>query len=312
MRLIRGIHNLRAGDRGCALTIGNFDGVHRGHQSLLAQLCKKGRQRNTPIMVMLFEPHPLERFSLESAPPRLTRLHEKLCYLKNAGVHSVLCARFSRHFALQSAQNFITDLLINRLGVTLLAIGDDFRFGSGRSGDFFLLQHAAIRYGFEILGAKTLLDNKKRISSTAIRQALATNNLPLATTLLGRPFSICGRVVRGDSIGHMLGFPTANVPLLRTATPITGVYIVYVKQLDNQVLHGVANIGMRPTLARSHKQLEVHVLDRFIDLYGQYIEVIFLYKIRDEKRFNSLAALKEQIQDDVIVARNFFDQNSVN
>ncbi|VFP85987.1 bifunctional riboflavin kinase/FAD synthetase [Candidatus Erwinia haradaeae] len=307
MRLIRGIHNLRAGDRGCALTIGNFDGVHRGHQALLAQLCRKGRQCNVPVMVMLFEPHPLERLSLESAPPRLTRLHEKLYYLKHSGVNLVLCARFSRDFALQSAHNFIIDLLINKLGITLLAVGDDFRFGSGRSGDFFLLQNASIRYGFQILGAKTLLNNEQRISSTAIRQALATNNLSLATILLGRPFSICGRVVRGDAFGRILGFPTANIPLLHTVAPITGVYIVCVKTLNHQVFHGVANIGRRPTLARPYTQLEVHILDASIDLYSQYIEVIFLYKIRDEKRFNSLSALKKQIKNDVIVARNFFD-----
>ncbi|VFP80379.1 bifunctional riboflavin kinase/FAD synthetase [Candidatus Erwinia haradaeae] len=308
MRLIRGIHNLRAEERGCALTIGNFDGVHRGHQALLAQLCRKGRQCNVPVMVMLFEPHPLERFSLEAAPPRLTRLHEKLCYLKNSGVNLVLCTRFSHNFALKSAHNFIIDLLINRLGITLLAVGDDFRFGSGRSGDFFLLKNASIRYGFEIFVAQTLLNNKQRISSTAIRQALATNNLSLATILLGRPFSMCGRVVSGDSIGRVLGFPTANIPLFRTISPIMGVYVVCVKTLNHQVFRGVANIGMRPTLKQPYTQLEVHILDASIDLYGQYIEVIFLYKIRDEKRFDSLSALKKQIQNDVIVARNFFDQ----
>ncbi|VFP87590.1 bifunctional riboflavin kinase/FAD synthetase [Candidatus Erwinia haradaeae] len=308
MRLIRGIHNLRARDRGCALTIGNFDGVHRGHQALLAQLCRKGRECNVPVMVMLFEPHPLERFSLGSAPPRLTRLHEKLCYLKNFGVNLVLCIRFSHNFASQSAHNFIIDLLINKLSITLLAVGDDFRFGSERSGDFFLLQNASIRYGFEIFGAKTLLNDKQRISSTAIRQALATNNLSLATILLGRPFSICGKVVSGDSIGRVLGFPTANIALLHTISPIIGVYVVYVKILNHQMFHGVANIGTRPTLTRLYTQLEVHILDTSIDLYGHYIEVIFLYKIRDEKRFDSLSSLKKQIQNDVTVAKNFFNQ----
>ncbi|CAO95757.1 bifunctional riboflavin kinase/FAD synthetase [Erwinia tasmaniensis] len=310
MKLIRGIHNLRAQHRGCVLTIGNFDGVHRGHLALLAQLCAEGRERNLPVMVMLFEPQPLELFAAEKAPARLTRLREKLRYLEQAGVDAVLCVSFDRHFAAYSAQRFITDLLVNRLGVQLLAVGDDFRFGAGRQGDFLLLQKAGVEYGFDVISTQTFCDNGKRISSTAVRQALAEDNLPLARSLLGRPFSISGRVVHGDALGRTIGFPTANLPLRRTVSPVKGVYAVEVLGLGPRALPGVANIGTRPTVAGLRQQLEVHLLDVTIDLYERHIEVVLLDKIRDEQRFNSLDALKEQIANDVVTARRFFGQST--
>ncbi|VFP84154.1 Bifunctional riboflavin kinase/FMN adenylyltransferase [Candidatus Erwinia haradaeae] len=312
MMLIRGIHNLRTEHCGYALTIGNFDGVHRGHQALLTKLRIEGSKYNAPVMVMLFEPHPLEVLRAKNAPARLTRLHEKLVYLKKAGVDAVLCIRFNYHFASYSARDFITELLVNKLRIKLLAVGDDFRFGAGRRGNFCLLEQASMHYSFNVLSTQTLLDNNQRISSTAIREALSVDDLRLAAMLLGRPFSMSGRVIYGDSLGRSIGFPTANIPLFRISTPITGVYVVYVKGAGLQVLLGVANIGIRPTLKRVQKQLEVHLLDITIDLYGQYIEVIFLHKIRDEKYFSSLLSLKEQIQRDVIDARSFFDHQKLN
>jgi len=306
MKFIRGIHNLREQHRGCVLTIGNFDGVHRGHQALLAQLCKEGRQRNLPVMVMLFEPQPLELFAAEKAPARLTRLREKVRYLEQAGVDAVLCVRFDRRFAAQTAQSFVADLLVDKLGVEFLAVGDDFRFGAGRQGDFLLLQNAGVEYGFDVISTQTFCDDGKRISSTAIRQALAEDNLPVANALLGRPFSISGRVVHGDALGRTIGFPTANLPLRRTVSPVKGVYAVEVQGLGSQPLPGVANIGTRPTVAGLRQQLEVHLLDVSIDLYGRHIEVVLRDKIRNEQRFASLDALKEQIANDVVTARTFF------
>ncbi|WP_380184568.1 bifunctional riboflavin kinase/FAD synthetase [Kalamiella sp. sgz302252] len=310
MKFIRGIHNLREQHRGCVLTIGNFDGVHRGHQSLLTRLCEEGRKRNLPVVVMLFEPQPLELFAAEKAPARLTRLREKLRYLSEAGVDAVLCLRFDRRFAALSAQSFVADLLVDKLDVRFLAVGDDFRFGAGRQGDFLLLQKAGADYGFEVMSTQTFCDDGKRISSTAVRQALAEDDLPLAATLLGHPFSISGRVVHGDALGRTIGFPTANLPLRRYVSPVKGVYAVEVYGLGDRPYPGVANIGTRPTVAGIRQQLEVHLLDVAIDLYGRHIEVVLCEKIRNEQRFASLDALKEQIAKDVVAARTFFGLNA--
>ncbi|MFU9137239.1 bifunctional riboflavin kinase/FAD synthetase [Erwinia tasmaniensis] len=306
MKFIRGIHNLREQHRGCVLTIGNFDGVHRGHQALLARLCEEGRQRHLPVVVMLFEPQPLELFAPDKAPARLTRLREKLRYLSEAGVDAVLCVRFDPLFAGLTAQSFVTDLLVKKLGVKFLAVGDDFRFGAGRRGDFLLLQKAGVDYGFDVVGTQTFCDNGRRISSTAVRQALAEDNLPLAASLLGHPFSISGRVVHGDALGRTIGFPTANLPLRRFVSPVKGVYAVEVHGISERPLPGVANIGTRPTVAGVRQQLEVHLLDVAIDLYGRHIDVVLCEKIRNEQRFASLDALKEQIANDVVSARRFF------
>lgn len=306
MKFIRGIHNLREQHRGCVLAIGNFDGVHRGHQALLARLCEEGRQRNLPVMVMLFEPQPLELFAADGAPARLTRLREKVRYLEQAGIDNVLCVRFDRRFAAHTAQSFIADLLVDKLGVQFLVVGDDFRFGAGRQGDFLLLQKAGVEYGFDVISTQTFCDNGKRISSTAVRQALADDDLAQAAVLLGHPFSISGRVVHGDALGRTIGFPTANLPLRRTVSPVKGVYAVEVLGLGEHPLPGVANIGTRPTVAGLRQQLEVHLLDVAIDLYGRHIDVVLRKKIRNEQRFASLDALKEQIAKDVVTARDFF------
>lgn len=192
------------------------------------------------------------------------------------------------------------------MGVEFLAVGDDFRFGAGRQGDFLLLQNAGVEYGFDVISTQTFCDDGKRISSTAIRQALAEDNLSMANALLGRPFSISGRVVHGDALGRTIGFPTANLPLRRTVSPVKGVYAVEVLGLGSHPLAGVANIGTRPTVAGLRQQLEVHLLDVSIDLYGRHIEVVLRDKIRNEQRFASLDALKEQIANDVVTARTFF------
>ncbi|MGC1149620.1 bifunctional riboflavin kinase/FAD synthetase [Pantoea agglomerans] len=306
MKFIRGIHNLNEQHRGCVLTIGNFDGVHRGHQALMSRLCEEGRKRNLPVVVMVFEPQPLELFAGDKAPARLTRLREKLRYMAEAGVDKVLCVRFDRRFAALSAQRFISDLLVEKLDVKYLAVGDDFRFGAGRQGDFLLLQKAGAEYGFEVVSTETFCDGGKRISSTAVRQALAVDDLALAQSLLGHPFTISGRVVHGDALGRTLGFPTANLPLRRSVSPVKGVYAVEVRGLTPEPLPGVANIGTRPTVKGLRQQLEVHLLDINMDLYGRHIDVVLKQKIRNEQRFSSLEALKEQIANDVVTARQFF------
>ncbi|KAA5969330.1 bifunctional riboflavin kinase/FAD synthetase [Pantoea sp. M_9] len=306
MKLIRGIYNLKQQHRGCVLTIGNFDGVHRGHQALMAQLIAEGRKRNLPVVVMLFEPQPLELFAGEKAPARLTRLREKLRWLQRAGVDAVLCIRFDRQFAAYPAQRFISELLVEKLDVRFLAVGDDFRFGAGREGDFLLLQKAGAEYGFEVISTQTFCDSGKRISSTAVRQALAQDDFAQAQQLLGHPFSISGRVVHGDALGRTIGFPTANLPLRRAVTPVKGVFAVEVLGLTAEPVPGVANIGTRPTVKGLRQQLEVHLLDTHMDLYGRHIEVVLKQKIRDEQRFASLDALKEQIAKDVVTARQFF------
>lgn len=306
MELIRGIHNIRARHRGCVLTIGNFDGVHRGHQALLANLKQQGKRLGLPVTVMIFEPQPLEFFAPDKAPARLTRLRDKCKYLAEAGVDYLLCVRFNQDFASIEAQDFVTRLLVDKLGVKYVAVGDDFRFGAGRKGDYDLLRRDGEALGFAVTNTDSFCDCGTRISSTAIRRALREDDLKTTETLLGRPYSITGRVVHGDELGRTIGFPTANLPMKRLVAPVKGVYAVEVHGLGPVPLPGVANIGTRPTVAGVRQQLEVHVLDVTMDLYGHHIEVVLRAKLRSEQRFASLDELKQQIAKDVLAARAFF------
>ncbi|MEC5317473.1 bifunctional riboflavin kinase/FAD synthetase [Brenneria populi subsp. brevivirga] len=307
MQLIRGIHNLRARHYGCVLTIGNFDGVHRGHQMLLERLKREGQSRGLPVMVMIFEPQPQELFAAERAPARLASLRDKVNYLRKAGVDYLLCVRFDARFAANSAQTFISTLLVEKLGVRFLVVGDDFRFGAGRQGDFLLLQRAGADAGFEVISTDSFCNDGRRVSSTAVREALMRDDLALAENLLGHPYTISGRVIHGNALGRTIGFPTANLPLRRQVSPVNGVYAVSVYGLGDEPAPGVANIGSRPTVTGDQRQqLEVHLLDRTMNLYGRHIEVALRKKIRNERRFASLEALKQQIADDVVTARRFF------
>ncbi|NDL00464.1 bifunctional riboflavin kinase/FAD synthetase [Photorhabdus bodei] len=308
MELIRGIRNIRTCHRGCVLTIGNFDGVHRGHQALLKHLKHEGQRLGLPVMVMIFEPQPLEFFAKGNAPARLTRLRDKAKYLAQCGVDYLLCAKFDRNFAANTPEAFVSRLLVEKLGVKFLAVGDDFRFGQSRSGDFAFLQRAGETYGFDVTSSESFCDDGLRISSTAIRQALQDDDLVLAETLLGHPYSICGRVVHGKRLGSTIGFPTANLPLKRLVVPVHGVYVVEVYGLGDQPLPGVANIGTRPTVSGQGQQLEVHLIDTQMDLYGRYIDVVLRKKLRNEQRFASLDALKQQIANDLVAAKEFFKQ----
>ncbi|WP_457913877.1 bifunctional riboflavin kinase/FAD synthetase [Candidatus Gillettellia adelgis] len=305
MQLIRGIHNLHTHHHGCVLTIGNFDGVHQGHQEVLKKLKKVGRSLDLPTMVMIFEPQPLEVFKTHQVPARLMCLRDKVKYLVKAEIDYLLCVKFDAGFAANTAQAFINELLVKKLGIKLLIVGDDFHFGAGHQGDFALLQQAGEEYGFQVISITTICASGLRVSSTAIRYALNSDDLLLAGSLLGHPYSISGRVVHGNALGRTIGFPTANLPLKGLVSPVKGVYAVDVYGVQPNPLPGVANIGTRPTLSGVCQQLEVHLLDVTMDLYGNHIDVVFQRKLRNEKRFISLDALKKQIADDIVMVRQF-------
>lgn len=310
MQLIRGMHNFNSKQpsfaQGCALTMGNFDGVHLGHQAVLKHLREKADSLNLPMVVMLFEPQPREYFQGNQAPARLMRLRDKLQALSQLGVDTVICVKFDRTFAQLNAQQFVQDWLVKKLNVKFLSIGDDFRFGANREGDFALLQQAGEQFGFVVEDNRTFQLNDQRISSTAIRHALANDDLVLAEHLLGRPYRIFGKVVHGQKLGRTIGFPTANIRLHRQVNPIKGVYAVKVRCKCGEIFNGVANIGQRPTVNGVKQLLEVHLFDFNRNLYGQTIEVEFCKKIRHEMKFPSIDDLKAQIQKDVQVAKNYF------
>lgn len=311
MELIRGIQNIQPHHHGCVLTIGNFDGVHRGHQALLKHLKQEALQRGLPTVVMTFEPQPLEFFLPEKAPARLTRLQDKIKYLAECGIDYLLCVKFDKQFASQTPEEFVSSLLVKKLGVKFLAIGDDFRFGKNRKGDFHFLQQAGERYGFEVANTESYCDKGLRISSTSVREALLNDDLALAESLLGHPYTISGRVAHGKELGRTIGFPTANIPMKRLVAPVKGVYAVDVYLAgETTPLAGVANIGSRPTVQGKGIQLEVHLIDVNMDLYGRRIDVVLRKKLRNEQRFASLDALKQQIADDVATARDFLLQRS--
>jgi len=306
MEIIRGLHNLRPRHHGCVATIGNFDGVHLGHQAVLGQLAEKADALCLPLVVVTFEPQPQEFFAQGNFPPRLTRFREKAQALRRYAVDRVLCLRFNTRFALQSPEIFIDTLLVNGLGVRYLVIGDDFRFGRDRAGDFAMLKTAGERHGFEVVNMHTFALDGARVSSTRIRQALAVGDLNEAEKLLGRPYRMSGRVAHGDKRGRLIGFPTANIYLHRKATPVSGVFVVEMFGVGGEPVAGVANVGTRPTVDGTRTLLEVHLFDFQGDIYGAHVHVDFLHKLRDERRFESFEALKEQILRDAEQARAYF------
>ena len=307
MELIRGQHNIRPHHRGCVATLGNFDGVHLGHQAILNQMAEPAARLRLPRLVITFEPQPQEFFAGPSAPPaRLMRLREKLLALEGLGIERVLCLRFNQQLATVSPQAFIEELLVEQLGVCYLTVGDDFRFGYRRSGDFFMLAAAGQRHGFSVVHTHSYLVDGKRVSSTRIRQALGQGDLDLAAQLLGRPYDMCGRVARGDQRGRTLGFPTANLHLHRRVTPVSGVYAVLMSGAGLRPWPGIANVGRRPTVAGEQVRLEVHLLDFIGNLYGRRVKVDFLHYLRPEQRFDSLEALRRQIRQDEYAARGWF------
>ncbi|MEQ8857685.1 MAG: bifunctional riboflavin kinase/FAD synthetase [Pseudomonadales bacterium] len=305
MEVVVGLHNIRSRHRGCVLTVGSFDGVHRGHQKLLSQLVQKSRDLATPSMLLTFEPTPREFFRGDAVPARLTRFREKITLLERTELDRVLCLPFNERTARTSADWVVDELLANRLGVRHLVVGDDFRFGHGARGDFQMLEEAGGRHGFGVERMQTLMLEGERVSSTRVRKALADGDFALAEALLGHPYFMMGRVVYGRQLGRQLGVPTANIRLQRYRTPLQGVFAVTVDGLD-RTHQGIANVGVRPTVEGKEPLLEVHLFDFADDVYGRLLTVEFKRKIRDERAFDGLDALKAQIDRDIVETREFF------
>lgn len=317
MRLIRGLINIPTDFEGCVATIGNFDGVHLGHQKILQQLKKAATEHQLPTLVMMFEPQPREFFAPEQAPARLAGLADKLDDLAEHGVEYVLLLPFNEKLRSMSAQQFMQNILADGLKVRHLIVGDDFRFGCDRSGDYAALktfgQQLSNGSTFTVEDTPTFEIADERVSSTRVREALADNEFELAEALLGQAFRISGRIGYGRQLGRTIGAPTANIILKRKKLPFTGVFAVtaVVQDTSNKPFNGVANIGVKPTVAGNPEpSLEVHLFDCDENLYGKRLEVTFCQKIRDEKKFAGLDELKAAIAADMAAAKNYF-KNSV-
>lgn len=304
MRVFRG--HSRPVPAPVVLAIGNFDGVHLGHAALIKRLADAAARLQLAPTVLTFEPHPREFFAPASAPARLSTLREKLELLAECGVSQVMISRFNAAFAALSADQFIEQVLVRGLRLRHLIIGDDFRFGSGRTGDFALLQTAGQRFGFGVEAMGSVMVDGERVSSSGVRRALAAGDMAHAARLLGRPYVIDGQVTHGDKIGRQLGFATANLRIKHNPLPMTGVFAVEVGGLGERALPGVANLGIRPTVGGTRPLLEVHLFDFDRDIYGAHIAVRFVRKLRDEQRFPNFDALKAQIAADAAAARAYF------
>ncbi len=305
MELIRGRQNISSSTKPSVVSIGNFDGVHLGHLQLIEMLHKEAHRAGVPATVLTFDPHPHEFFSAATALPRLSTFREKLEQLSKAGVDKVVCLRFNALLARTSAEDFVREYLINGLGVRALIVGDDFRFGRNRNGDFTLLQEMGRQAGFAVSSVETFIVDGHRVSSSRIRQILQDADFRLAERLLGRPFAISGRVAHGDKRGHTWGFPTANLMLRHSNLPVGGVYAATVSRREGEKLHGVVNVGFRPTVGGKRFLVEVHLLDHDENIYGQRLTVEFRHKMRPEKHFESFDHLKVQIGRDIEQARKF-------
>lgn len=307
---IHGLHNLHAAERGSVLTIGSFDGVHLGHQHMLAQLSAKARAMGATATAMTFEPQPYEYFSGERAPARLMRLRDKVQALLEHGVDQVVCLPFNARLRHLTAEQFVQSVLVDGLAIRYLVVGDDFRFGCDRAGDFTFLRQAGLRLGFGVCNTSTFSWSGERVSSTRIREELELAHFDTVQQLLGRPYCMTGKVVRGQQLGRTLGVPTANVHLHRYRSPLSGVFTV-IARIDSVDYKGVANVGVRPTVLEGAKPiLEVHLLDFDRDIYGKNIQVTFCSKLREECKFASIEALRAQLERDILAGKAYFKQAS--
>ena len=295
-------------DRPNAVTIGNFDGIHLGHQAMLARLTSRAASVGAAPTVLTFEPHPREIFTPASAPSRLTSLREKLEILRGLHVAHVHVCRFTKAFAALSAEDFVRRILVNGLKARYVLVGDDFRFGARRAGDFALLQSMGREFGFEAEALHTVETAGQRASSTAVRDALAAGDMATAAQMLGRPYSISGRVVGGDKLGRKIGYPTANIQLKHNKPPLKGIFAVHVQGLEQPDWPGVASLGTRPTVhANGRPTLEVHLFNFDRSVYRKHLRVEFLHKLRDEAKFPSMEALIAQIDRDARQARELLN-----
>lgn len=310
MKLLRGLAEIPYFAKGTVAAIGNFDGVHLGHQALLAALKTEADKRQLPLVVLLFEPQPAEYFRGQQAPARITSLREKSEVLKFCKVDYLCCLKFNKAFALLSAQEFAQHYFFLWLQAKYLLVGADFRFGQDRSGDVFLLKSMGEQKGCIVETFPDYSINHIRVSSTKIREALAQGQLEQASVLLGRTFSLCGRVVKGNERGRQWGIPTANLTMHRLALPLKGVFCVKVRRANGDWLEGVANLGSRPTVDGTKNILEIHLFDFDGNLYGEMLQVFFLHKLRDEVKFSSVEELIKQIHDDVAAAKAHLSKRS--
>ncbi len=313
MKVFRGLPNAEA-RRPCALTIGNFDGVHRGHRALLARVADAAARLGIDTAVMTFEPHPREYFAHlagdeTAAPRRIANLRDKLQSLAACGVDRVIVEHFNASFASQSAEHFIEDVLVKGLQVKWLIVGDDFRFGAKRAGDFAMLHEAGQRFGFEVVSLPTVMHDHGRISSSSVRDALQSGDFARAEELLGHAYAISGHVLHGRKLGRTIGFPTLNIRIAHKRPVVSGIFVVQVHGLSDQPLPAVASLGVRPTVEDNGRVLlEVHIFDFDRDCYGKLLRVEFLKKLRDEEKYDDLATLTHAIANDARAARDFFSQ----
>ncbi len=308
MRIVRDLSALSRNVPPCALTIGNFDGVHLGHQKILSSLHYAAEARGKlSKSLMIFEPQPLEFFMRERAPSRLYRLAEKVNALNELVLDNLIVMRFNQALSQMPAEHFISDVLVKRLNVQYLLIGDDFRFGKDRQGDYEMLQQAAAEHGFECDNIDSVVESDRRVSSTSVRQHLNAGELQDAGELLGRPYRMCGRVTHGKKLGRDIGWPTINIPVRRWRSPLGGIYAVRVHGIERNVLNGVASIGTRPTVGGDGWILEVHLFDWDGDCYGKRVEVEFVQHLRNEEKFESVEVMTQQIARDAELARKVLD-----
>ncbi len=305
MKLIREIFNLPPGFSGCVVTIGNFDGVHLGHQQLVQRLIEKSLELKQPSLVITFEPQPNEFFAPGKTPARLMRLREKLIALQDLGVNYVLGLRFNAALAQLSAEDFIKTILVEHLQASFVLVGDDFRFGAKREGNIELLKQRGPEYHFQAQSMPTFIMEGRRVSSSQVRMALEAGDLTKAQQFMGRRYGISGKVAHGDKRGRIIGFPTANLFLHRKAVPVQGVYVVLVHGLGEIPIEGVANVGNRPTIDGTRSLLEVHLFNFNRDIYGQHIYVEFIHKLRDEIRYPNFDLLRQQILKDAEEAKAY-------
>ncbi|MBA2650390.1 MAG: bifunctional riboflavin kinase/FAD synthetase [Legionella sp.] len=303
MKLLRHLPHLTDFENGVVATVGNFDGVHLGHQKLIKALRIQANILKLPLVLILFEPLPKEYF--KKATARLSSLREKLAILKNCQVDYVYCIKFNDVFAQTTALEFVNTYLFSNLKVKYLLVGRDFRFGKNREGSIELLQEMGLKHGCDVQLAADFSIGDEKVSSTKIRHVLEQGQLNVAALYLGRPYSMCGRVIYGDGRGRQWGVPTANLSFNRTSLPLEGVFAVEV-QLNSSKFHGVANIGRRPTVDGTKNSLEVHLFDFDASIYGELLQVVFLHKLRKEVKFTSLNALIEQIHKDIALAKRYF------
>jgi riboflavin kinase / FMN adenylyltransferase len=308
MELVRGLQNISRHHQGCVLTVGNYDGVHLGHQKMIGVLKSRAAELRAAATVLVFEPSSKEFMDPAGAPPRLTRWREKFLALAAQGIDRLVTLRFDEYMRAMTPQDFVDELLIDGLGTRHMVVGDDFRYGCNAGGTIESLRAAGAARGFGVEQIAPFVLDGARVSSTAVRERLSRSDYAGAARLLGRPYRMLGRVVHGTELGRTLGFPTANLPLMRRKSPLKGVLAVRVFGIEPKPLMGVASLGTRPTIGGTDMLLEVHVFDFVGDLYGREMEVEFVAKLRDEARFDSLDALIVQMKIDAAQARDLLSK----